>query len=107
MKQTVIMVEGEARFLRGWAYFELTRYFGLPYEAGTANNQPAVPIVLTPTKGCGRCCQCSEKHCCRVLCTRLLNDLTAARDLLPEENDVYASSPRCKGNHCQDASSDG
>ncbi|MRR22390.1 RagB/SusD family nutrient uptake outer membrane protein [bacterium] len=85
------LVEGEARFLRGWAYFELTRFFGLPYEAGTANNQPAVPIVLTPTKDVADAVNVPRNTVAECY-DQALNDLTAARDLLPEENDVYASS---------------
>ncbi len=44
------IVEGEAKFLRGWVMFETTRLFGLPYEPGGSNTQPGIPIVLTPTK---------------------------------------------------------
>jgi tetratricopeptide (TPR) repeat protein len=85
------LVEGEARFLRGWTYFELTRYFGLPYEAGTANNQPGVPIVLTPTKDVADAVNVPRNTVAECY-EQALNDLTAARDLLPEDNDVYASS---------------
>ena len=43
-------VAGEARFIRGLAYFDLVRFFALPYEAGETNDQLGVPIVLTPTR---------------------------------------------------------
>ena len=85
------MVEGEARFLRGWTYFELARLFGLPYEAGAANNQPAVPLVLTPTTDVADAVKLPRNTVAECY-TQALNDLTAARDLLPEENDVYATS---------------
>ncbi len=85
------IVEGEARFLRGWTYFELTRFFGLPYEAGAANNQPAVPLVLTPTKDVADAVNV-PRNTVEECYDQALNDLTAARDLLPEDNDVYASS---------------
>jgi tetratricopeptide (TPR) repeat protein len=42
-------IEGEAKGIRGMVYFELARFWGLPYEAGQTNNQPAVPLVLSPT----------------------------------------------------------
>ena len=32
--QDATRVEGEAKFLRGWVLFEMTRLFGLPYEPG-------------------------------------------------------------------------
>jgi len=85
------IVEGEARFLRGWAYFELTRFFGLPYEAGAANNQPAVPLVLTPTKDVADAVNV-PRNTVEECYAQALSDLTAARDLLPEDNGVYASS---------------
>ncbi len=85
------MVEGEARFLRGWTYFELTRLFGLPYEAGAANSQPAVPLMLTPTKDVADAVNV-PRNTVEEGYSQALDDLTAARDLLPEENDVYASS---------------
>jgi hypothetical protein len=85
------LVEGEARFLRGWTYFELTRFFGLPYEAGAANNQPAVPLMLTSTKDVEDAVKVPRNTVAECY-AQALNDLTAARDLLPEENDVYASS---------------
>ncbi len=85
------LVEGEARFLRGWTYFELTRLFGLPYEAGTANTQPAVPLVLTPTSDVADAVTV-PRNTVEECYAQVLADLTAARDLLPEDNGVYASS---------------
>jgi hypothetical protein len=85
------LVEGEARFLRGWTYFELTRLFGLPYEAGTANTQPAVPLVLTPTSDVAGAVSVPRNNVAECY-AQALDDLTAARDLLPEDNGVYASS---------------
>jgi hypothetical protein len=37
-------LEGHARFLRGILYFDMTRFFGLPYGSG-AMGSPAVPLV--------------------------------------------------------------
>lgn len=42
-------VEGEAKFLRGILYFELVRFYALPYVDGQANDHLGVPIILTPT----------------------------------------------------------
>jgi hypothetical protein len=85
------MVEGEARFLRGWVIFEMTRFFGLPYEAGGANSQPGIPLVLTPTKDVADAVTV-PRNTVEECYTQALSDLTAARDLLPEQNDVYATS---------------
>ena len=42
-------IEGEAKGIRGMVYFELARFWGLPYEAGQTNDQPAVPLILSAT----------------------------------------------------------
>ncbi len=42
-------VEGEARFIRGILYFELVRFYGLPYNLDPSS--PGVPLILTPTAG--------------------------------------------------------
>ena len=60
----------------------MTRYFGLPYEPGQANNQPGVPIVLTPTKDVSDAVKVARNTVAGVLCTGL-EDLTAARDFCP------------------------
>ncbi len=85
------MVKGEALFLRGWVVFEMTRLYGLPFEPNQANNQPGIPIVLTPTKNVDDAVPVPRKTVeeCYLQAT---GDLTEARDLLPDENGVYASS---------------
>lgn len=85
------LVEGEAKFLRGWVLFEMTRLFGLPYEPGVQNSQPGVPIVLTPTidvEDAVDVARSTVEQCYN----QAVNDLTDARDLLPEDNGVYAST---------------
>ncbi|HPS13066.1 MAG TPA: RagB/SusD family nutrient uptake outer membrane protein, partial [Prolixibacteraceae bacterium] len=39
-------IEGEARFLRGTAYFDLARFYAPAYQPGGSNNADAVPLVL-------------------------------------------------------------
>lgn len=85
------VVEGEAKFLRGWVLFEMTRLFGLPYEPGTQNSQPGVPIVLTPTidvEDAVNVARSSVEQCYE----QAITDLTDAKDLLPEDNGVFAST---------------
>ena len=85
------IVEGEARFLRGWVIFEMTRLFGLPYEPGAQNTQPGIPIVLTPTKDVADAVAVA-RNTVEECYSQALTDLTTARDLLPEDNGVYAST---------------
>ncbi len=85
------LVKGEALFLRGWTIFEMTRLFGLPYEPGQTNNQPGIPLVLTPTEDVSDAVPVA-RNTVEECYTQAIEDLTAARDLLPDVNDVYASS---------------
>ncbi|MFP4487851.1 MAG: RagB/SusD family nutrient uptake outer membrane protein, partial [Bacteroidales bacterium] len=84
-------VEGEAKFLRGWVTFEMTRLFGLPYEAGQTNSQLGIPLLTTPTKDVSDAVDVA-RNTVEECYTQAVNDLTDARDLLPDANDVYADS---------------
>lgn len=44
-------IEGEALFIRGIMYYELIRFFALPYVKGQPNTGDGVPLVTTPTTG--------------------------------------------------------
>lgn len=84
-------IEGEAKFLRGWVIFEMTRLFGLPYEPGQTNDQLGVPIITSPTKDVSDAVEVT-RNTVEECYTQALNDLTDARNLLPETNDVYATT---------------
>jgi len=84
-------VEGEARFLRGWVVFEMTRLFGLPYEPGQANNQPGIPIILIPTNDVQDATKLPRNSVAECY-QQAIADLSSAKDLLPASNGVYASS---------------
>ncbi len=85
------IVEGEAKFLRGWVLFEMARLFGLPYEPGVDNTQPGVPIVLTPTKDVEDAVNVARSTVEQCY-DQALSDLTDAKNLLPETNGVYATN---------------
>ncbi len=78
-------VEGEAKLIRGMIYFELVRLFADPYEAGQANNQPGVPLVLTPTTAIGEEQNVSRASVDAVY-DQIIDDLTDGRDLLDNVN---------------------
>lgn len=84
------VAEGEAKFLRGLAYFDLARFFAKPYIAGSANSQLAAPIVLTAVMDASTIDFPSRKTLDEVY-TQVIADLTSAYSLLPESNDVYAT----------------
>ncbi|CAH1001417.1 SusD-like protein P2 [Neolewinella maritima] len=82
-------VEGEARFVRAYAYFDLVRFYALPYEGGETNDQLGVPLVLTPTREVGPDNDVSRATVEEVY-DQVLTDLTTAVDLLPPTNGVRA-----------------
>ena len=82
-------IEGEARFLRALAYFDLVRNFGLPYEFGEPNSQPGVPLrlsgiidYLTPID--------AARNSVQEVYDLVISDATRAYDILPDSNSFYA-----------------
>ncbi len=84
-------VEGEALFMRGLLYFELIRFYALPYEAGQVNSQTGVPLVLTPTRGITDDSYVARNTVDEVY-NQILADLTRAASILPSSNSWRASS---------------
>ncbi len=89
-------VEGEAKFLRAYAYFELVRTFALPYESGGNNAQLGVPIVLEPTREISDKQNVPRKSVEEVY-QQIIADLTSAEGLLPDENEWRASKGAAAG----------
>jgi len=84
-------VEGEALFLRSLMYFDLVRFYAKTYEAGMANTQYGVPLILTPTKVISEENKKGRSTVDQVY-AQIITDLTRAASILPKENDVYATS---------------
>jgi starch-binding outer membrane protein, SusD/RagB family len=76
--------EGEARFIRGALFFELVRFYGLPFQAGP--NNLGVPIMLTANKTAEQASQQFARATIGEVYTQAIADLRAAEALLPEEN---------------------
>jgi hypothetical protein len=85
------LVEGESKFIRALVYFELVKFYGLPYEAGGGNNQLGVPIVLEPTRSVSSSSNVSRNTVEEVY-AQILTDLDDAVTLLPSSNGVFATS---------------
>ena len=82
-------VRGEALFIRGAIYFELVRFYGLPYAAGNAALNPGVPVVLTPTRQV-TAEDLVPRNSVEEVYQQVLSDLTTAEELLPESNGFFA-----------------
>ena len=85
------ITEGEAKFIRAMLYFELVKFYALPYEAGGGNTQLGVPLVLTPTRGITAENNVSRNTVEEVY-TQILADLGDAVSNLPSSNGVFATS---------------
>jgi len=90
-------VKGEALFIRGEMYFELVRFFGKPYSAGNVNTNLGVQIVTTPTKGSITEANYVPRSTVADTYGLILDDLTQAESLLPEENGFYATKYTAAG----------
>lgn len=83
-------VEGEARFIRASVYFDLVRLYGKAWNDGSPTANPGVPLVLTPTKGVSESLKVSRNTVAEVY-TQVISDLSAAEDLLPDDNGFFAN----------------
>jgi starch-binding outer membrane protein, SusD/RagB family len=84
-------VEGEARLLRGMAYFQLVRLFGRAYDDGDPNSNLAVPLVTEPTRDITEEDQRARSTVAEVY-DLVMSDLTTARGLLGETNVFFANT---------------
>lgn len=83
-------VEGEALFIRAAVYFELVKFYAKPYSDGNAASNPGLPLILTPTRGIDASSYVARSTVANTY-AQIITDLTEAENLLPEENDVYAT----------------
>ncbi|MGN7988290.1 RagB/SusD family nutrient uptake outer membrane protein [Pedobacter sp. 22226] len=83
-------VEGEAKFIRGAAYFELVRLFGRDYNDGSPTTNLGVPIVLTPTNLISEANYVSRATVTAVY-NQAIADLTDAETKLPATNGFFAT----------------
>lgn len=83
-------LEGESKFIRAMVYFELVRFFALPYEAGQTNNQFGVILKTDPTRGFSES-DFVGRNSVEEIYTQIINDLTDAIAVLPEDNGVFTN----------------
>ncbi len=82
-------LEGHARFLRGLLYFDLTRFFSLPYGTG-ASSTLAVPLILTGTTNPDQITYPSKATVGEIF-AQVEADLLAASELLPADETFFAN----------------
>lgn len=83
-------VEGEAKFIRGAAYFDLVRMYGKAWNDGSPATNPGVPLILTPTRGITDADQKARNTVDEVY-NQVILDLTTAEAKLPSSNGFFAT----------------
>jgi hypothetical protein len=83
-------VKGEALFIRGAMFFELTRFFAQPFTEGDAASNLSIPLILTPTRGVDESSYVSRATVQEAY-DQIVSDLTTAESLLPAANGFFAS----------------
>jgi hypothetical protein len=86
------LVEAEARFLRGLMYFELIKFFAVPYSAGGASTNLGVPVPTEPNS-----VEEIARETVEFVYQYVIDDLTFAEENLPTDNDVYANRVAAAG----------
>ena len=82
-------IEGEAKFLRALAYFDLVRNFGAPYSPGGGNSQPGVPLRLEGILDYSVTLE-TARNSVEEVYDQIINDANEAYALLPDDNGFYA-----------------
>lgn len=83
-------VKGEALFIRGTMHFELLRFFAKDYTDGDPSNNPGIPVVTKPTNSTDEV-EKPSRSSVKAVYDAVIADLTEAENLLPDENDIYAT----------------
>ncbi|WP_442590489.1 RagB/SusD family nutrient uptake outer membrane protein [Pedobacter sp. AW31-3R] len=89
-------VEGEAKFIRGSAHFDLVRLFGRAYNDGNPAVNPGVPLILTPTTEITDA-SFVERTTVAAVYEQVIKDLMEAESLLPEKNGFFATKYAATG----------
>lgn len=84
------VTEGEAKFLRGLAYFDMARLYSKPYVPEAQNSQLGVPIVLTAVLNAS-VIDYPSRNTLEEVYTLVINDLNDAYNLLPSSNGYFAT----------------
>lgn len=88
-------IEGEAKFLRAVAHFELVRLFGKAYNDGTPSENPGIPIETDPTRAITED-DALPRSSVEEVYRQVEQDLQEAKSLLentnPREQGVFADT---------------
>ena len=89
-------VEGGARFIRGAIYYDLVSMFAKSWLEGDPSSNLGVPLIIQPTRTIDEESNVARNSVAEVY-TLVLDDLIKARDMLPEDNGIFASTYAASG----------
>lgn len=82
-------IEGEARFLRALAYFDLVRNYGAPYEPGQSNSQLGVPVRVSGILDYSAALE-APRNTVEEVYAQVISDAQISYNLLPSDNSFFA-----------------
>lgn len=85
-------VEGEALFVRGILHFELVRMYAKAWNDGNPATNPGIPIRTTPVNTEAEAAELPTRNTVAEVYAQVLQDLQAAKELLPERNNERANT---------------
>ena len=84
-------VEGQAKFVRAVAYFELVKMYARTWVDGDPTVNPGVPLVTEPTT-LDNISEPKNRATVAAVYAQIISDLTDAEDLLIEDNGFLANT---------------
>jgi len=85
-------VEGEALFVRGILHFELVRMYAKAWNDGDPSINLGIPIQITPVTTEAEAAVLPTRKTVAEVYAQVIEDLQAARDLLPARNNERANT---------------
>ncbi|MEJ8757325.1 RagB/SusD family nutrient uptake outer membrane protein [Pontibacter sp. H259] len=85
-------VEGEALFVRGILHFELVRMYAKAWNNGNPATNLGIPIQITPVTTEAEAAVLPTRSTVAEVYAQVLEDLLAAKDLLPTRNNERANT---------------
>ena len=84
-----VIVEGEAKAIRGMIYYYLVNYFGQPWSTGNSNTDLGVPLMLEPVYAYDSTKHKLARSTVAQVYAQIITDLTDAASKLPEESENF------------------
>lgn len=85
-------IEGEAKFLRGLAYYYLVNFYAIPYSAGNVATNAGVPLILEPVVGYDPARDKLPRASIEAVYMQIVSDLSDGATKMPEASENFRAS---------------